>query len=364
MVVINLKKFWNKAEDTNEILIFGEIVSESWSDSDVTAKSFADDLKSFGGSDVTVRINSGGGDVFAATAISNVIKNYSGKVKCSIEGLAASAATIITSACDNVTIKNNALFMVHNPAVGMVGYFDEVEITKIQKSLSAVKNSIITTYQTKTGKSAEEISELMSAETWFTAEEALENNFVDEISGEVENKFDDSKKILFVNNLRVDCKNFDVQKLKNKLEVTKMNEDKTLLAKIKNLLGGEKAPAVVDVKDEVIDKEKIWQEERTRIKNLAALKTGNNIVDGIIDVAIIEGATVEEVQKYVDAVKKFQAEEKNLDTDKTARAILDLIDDNMKSGAEGVTGSTPPTDENEKRTAQAKMISDFANGLV
>lgn len=359
-----MKKFWNKADETNEIFIYGEIVSESWLDSDVTAKSFADDLKSFGGKDVTLRINSGGGDVFAAVAISNVIKSYKGKVKCFIDGLAASAATIITCACDSVSIAKNALFMVHNPEVWLAGSFDEKEISKVQNSLNAVKSSIVTTYTEKTGKTEKEISKLLDAETWYTAEEAKENNFVDEISGEVETKIDNAKKILFVNSLQVDCQKFDFEKIKNKLEVQKM-DDKSLLAKIKNLLGGETSPAVVEVKDDEKNfLNEVREKELSRIKNLSAMKTGNEIVDGIVDAGIIGGATVEEVKKYVDVVKNIQDKTPKVDTDKTARAIFDLIEDNLKSGAEGVTGSTPQESEEEKRTAQAKMLADFANKII
>lgn len=362
-----MKKFWNKADEGNEILIYGDISSDKWFESDVTAKEFANDLKSFGGSDVTLRINSGGGDVFAAVAIANVIKNYSGKVHCSIDGLAASAATLITCACDTVTIANNALFMVHNPVTKLFGYFDETEISKVQNSLGKIKSSIVQTYIDKTGKTEEEISKLMTAETWYTAAEAKENKFVDKIDGEVETEFDDVKRILFVNSLRVDCRNFDAKKIKNKLEVKQM-DDNSILAKIKNLLGGETKPATVEVKDsqeknsvDVVAEAR--KQELTRMKNLNALRTGNKIVDAIINVGINDGATVEEVQKYVDAVKDFE-ETPKLDTDKTAQAILNIVKDNMNSGAEKVDGSTPATPSDDERTEKAKLIAKFANGLV
>ena len=363
-----MKKFWNKAEDTDEILIFGEIVSEKWFESDVTAKEFADDLKSFGGKDVTLRINSGGGDVFSALAIANVIKRYKGKVKCSIDGLAASAATLITCACDTVTIANNALMMIHDPAVGLLGYFDETEIEKVQKSLSAVKSSIVQTYTDKTGKTADEISEIMSAETWYTATEAKENNFVDEISGEVDAEFDDVKNLLFVNSLQVDCKNFDVEKFKNKVRLKKMS-DKADLAKMKNLSGEKTEPAKVEIKDTADFIAEVREKEISRIRNLNAMKTGNKIVDGIIDVAIKDGATIEEIQKYVDVVKNVQdTEQKNSPVNSTLNQLEKIIVDNMNSGAEGVTGSAPQMSDDEKKQAeiqkQAKMLADFANGLI
>lgn len=323
-----MKKFWNKAEDTDEIFLFGEIVSKRWFESEVTAKSFADDLKSFGGRDITLHVNSSGGDIFTALAIANIIKNYSGKVKCSIDGIAASAATIVTCSCDSVSIANNALMMIHNPQVGLLGYFDETEIEKVQKSLSALKSSIVQTYTDKTGKPPDEISNLLTVETWYTAAEAKENNFVDEISGEVEPEFDDVHNMLFVNSLKVDCRNFDVKKFKNKVRLKPMDE--------KNIV------------EEVRDK------EISRIINLTSMKTGNKFVDGIIDVAIKDGASPEEIQKYIDVVKnssneKFSAEE----------FFANLIKDNLRSGAEGVNGSEPTMTAEEKKFAEQKAQADF-----
>ena len=213
-----------------------------------------------------------------------------------------------------------------------------------------MKSSIVETYKQKTGKSENELAEIMKNETWYTAAEALENKFVDEISGEVDADFDDSKKILFMNSLQVDCKNFDVEKMKNKLEVRKMSDktDKT------------KEPAKVDIVAEIREK------EISRIRDLNNLKTGNKIVDGIVDVAIKEGATVEEIQKYINVVAKNQEKEpETVTAENIGSYFAKIIQDNLKSGAEGVTGSTPPVDsETEKRTAQAKMLADMANGLI
>lgn len=347
-----MNKFWNKAETTNDIYIYGEIASERFFDSDFTAKEFLTDLKSFNGENFNLHINSPGGDIFSATAIFNVIKNYSGCVNCFIEGLAASAATIITCACDHVTISNNALFMLHNPSVGLGGFFDESEIAKVQNSLNAVKNSIITTYTEKTGKSSDEIAALMTAETWYTAQEALENNFVDEISGSATTQFDDNKKILFVNNLPFNCKNFDTQKIKNKLGGSNM-DDKNLLAKLKNLLKTTDTATKNTVSD-------IRQNELTRIQNLNNLKTPDNpTINAIIDTAIKTGDTPDKIQPYINAIQNITPDE-----DKTARAILNLINDNLNSGAENITPSTPPTTPSDTQKIQAKKLADFANSLL
>ena len=128
-------------------------------------------------------------------------------------------------------------------------------------------------------------------------------------------------------------------------------DNKSLLDKIKNLLSGESK--IPDVPEEVAD---VREKEIERIRNLNALKCGNNSVNAIIDVAILEGKTVDEVKSYVDAVKSSAPS-----TDKTAQAILNLIEDNMKSGAEGVGGSAEKETDADKRKAQAALIAKFAN---
>jgi len=140
-------------------------------------------------------------------------------------------------------------------------------------------------------------------------------------------------------------------------------QEESLLTKIKNLLGGESVSPEPEENPSVMDAiNKARAEEAARLKNLNGMRTGNKIVDAVIDAGISSGATVMEVQKYVDAVKDFGGSK--VDADKTALAIMDLISDNLKSGAEGVTGSTPPATDDDKQKSQAKMLADFANGLI
>ena len=368
-------KFWNKSAETADIFIYGDITSEKWDETETTAKSFVDDLKSFGGRDVTIHLNSGGGDCFAALAIYNTLKNYSGKVNVSIEGLCASAATIIACGGSKITIAANSLMMIHNPSVGLSGYFDEIDIDKVKNSLSAVKSTLIQTYQTRTGKSESELDKLLSAETWFTAAEAIENGFADEILGEISSQFDDAKKILFVNKLSVDCRKFDCKKIGEKVESgekilppcnlftysiaierTNTMDDKSILSKIKDLLSGKKDVDEPEKVGEVVDVAAIRAKEIERIKSLAKLRDGTAAVDAIVDLAIRDGQEAEKIAPYIDAVKNSNAK-----VEKTTQAILNLIEDNLKSGAEGVGGSAEEVTDADKRKAQADLIAKFAN---
>lgn len=337
-----MRKFWNKAEP-NEIFIFGEITGEKWSDTDITAKSFADDLKTFNGEDVTIHINSVGGDVFAATAISNVIKNYSGNVTILIDGLCASAASLITCAGNTVKMAKNALMMIHNPTVGLFSYFDENELSKVTNALQAIKESIITTYEMRTKKTREEIETMLKAETWLSADEALGINLIDEITGEVEAQFDNSQKIIFMNHVKLDCGRYDLNRIVSATHAvemeTEMNQtetDKTVAAAV--------------------------TAERKRITDLNALKCENAAVNKIIDLAVADGKDVAEIQKYLDAVKSVEIKTETAPpSEKTiADKITAIIRDNMTSGAEGVEGSTPE-DHAAKQKSQAAMLARFAN---
>lgn len=128
---------------------------------------------------LNIRINSPGGDVFEGRAIMEAIKRFDGKTVAHIDSLAASAATSIALAADEVVMSDGALFMIHN-ASGLV-WGDKTAMRDTANLLEKVEGSIVNDYTTKTGKDAETIVSMMDAETWMTAQEALDNGFVDSI---------------------------------------------------------------------------------------------------------------------------------------------------------------------------------------
>lgn len=180
------KKFWNwrkvknqKPEVTERILeLNGTIAEESWFDDDVTPQLFKDELNS-GTGDITVWINSPGGDCVAAAQIYNMLSNYKGKVTVKIDGIAASAASVIAMAGDTVLVSPVSMLMIHNPAT--IAWGDHAEMQKAIDMLSEVKESIINAYVLKTGLSRPKLSHLMDAETWMDANKAVELGFADEI---------------------------------------------------------------------------------------------------------------------------------------------------------------------------------------
>ena len=156
----------------------GTIAEESWFDDDVTPQLFKDELNS-GTGDITVWINSPGGDCVAAAQIYNMLSNYKGKVTVKIDGIAASAASVIAMAGDTVLVSPVSMLMIHNPAT--IAWGDHAEMQKAIDMLSEVKESIINAYVLKTGLSRPKLSHLMDAETWMDANKAVELGFADEI---------------------------------------------------------------------------------------------------------------------------------------------------------------------------------------
>ena len=180
------KKFWNwrkaknqEPEATERVLeLNGTIAEESWFDDDVTPQLFKDELNA-GNGDITVWINSPGGDCVAAAQIYNMLTNYKGKVTVKIDGIAASAASVIAMAGDTVLVSPVSMLMIHNPAT--IAWGDHAQMQKAIDMLSEVKESIINAYVLKTGLSRPKLSHLMDAETWMDANKAVELGFADEI---------------------------------------------------------------------------------------------------------------------------------------------------------------------------------------
>jgi ATP-dependent Clp endopeptidase proteolytic subunit ClpP len=169
----------NKA-DKAEIWIYEQIGEDFWTGGGITAKSFQKELATIKATQIDLHINSPGGEVFDGITIYNLIKQHPATVTTYIDGLAASIASVIALAGDKVIMAENALYMIHNPWGFAMG--DAEEMRKTADLLDKVGGSLITAYNSKSGKPDDEISALMDAETWMTAQEAKEFGFVDDIS--------------------------------------------------------------------------------------------------------------------------------------------------------------------------------------
>lgn len=369
-------KFWkvkNEVNGNSEILLYGPIAGESsWWRDEVTPKNFAADLESLGGRDVTVRINSGGGDVFAAHAIHNQLVAYKGRVTVVIDGLAASAATIIAVAGDRIIMPANALFMIHNPAIGLSDYYGADELLKAAEALNTIKGSIVAAYRKRCKASAEELAAMMDAETWMGAAECLEKGFVDEIQGSVSPVLNGSS--LIVNSVNFDMKNFknrDALKacLNKKLEVKTMNKLEAFLNSFGLKLADENQPTAsapvqnalpaVQNQQPAVDAEQIAKNavdaERQRVAALEALDGGDNqAVTAIIAEAKKNGKTADDVKPYINAVKTIPPVQ-----NAAQQLVANMIGDNKASGVEGI-GTGAVDDAAIEKAADAKAMDAMA----
>lgn len=161
-----------------DAIVDSELEAEWWGG--VAPQSFVKELRAITASTIHLRINSPGGSVFAARAIETALREHSARVVVHIDGLAASAATFIAMAGDEIRMAPGAMFMIHKAWTYAWGNANDLRSTA--DLLDKVDSTLVTTYAKRTGASAEQITEWMAAETWFTAEEAKDAGFVDQVT--------------------------------------------------------------------------------------------------------------------------------------------------------------------------------------
>lgn len=183
-----MKKFRNWIKDSDEtrtLRLEGPIDEESFWGDEITPQMFRDELNA-GEGDVTVWINSPGGNVFAAAEIYTMLKDYKGSITVKIDAIAASAASVVAMAGDVVQMSPVAMLMIHDPSTVAMGNTKDME--KAIEVLNEVKESIINAYASKSGLSHARIANLMSNETWMNAKKAVELGFADEVLFEAKQK--------------------------------------------------------------------------------------------------------------------------------------------------------------------------------
>ena len=204
-------KFINSAEDGKppELILEGDISSTTWWGDEVTPRQFTEELNALGNvPEIVVRINSGGGDVFAANAIYTRLKDNAATITVKIDGWAASAATIVAMAGDVIEIPGNGVFMVHDPKMGAMGYFSAEEFTKAAEELKVIKQAIVNGYALKTKKDPEEIAAIMAAETWYDGKQAVDVGFCDRLMFEDAKTTVENMGKVVVNSVSMDLERF------------------------------------------------------------------------------------------------------------------------------------------------------------
>lgn len=367
------KRFWsvtNLASTEAEIKLYGPITSgHSWFNNgdSVAANDFIKDLERLGGKNLTVRINSPGGDVFAAHAIHNQLLAYKGNVTVVIDGLCASAATIVAVAGKKIIMPSNALFMIHNPAIGLDDYYGAEELNKVLNALKGVKDSIIAAYRKRCKVSDVEISQMMDAETWMGAQECLDKGFIDEIDGTVEAVRNGNS--LIINSLTVDLSGYkNLASIKNHVKEADNMPDKvnTLVDKaisfFDSFTNKPTASNPADAADTVpVDNAQTVADavaaERQRVADLEAYDTKDNaIVAAMIAQAKQNGQTIGQIKPYLDTV------EKNSGNGKAKDLVKDMIKDNKESGVDDIA-SAAKDDSAKAKNINAKEIEAFVDAM-
>ncbi|MGB8452739.1 MAG: head maturation protease, ClpP-related [Anaerocolumna sp.] len=362
-------KFWNfiaREDNTADLNLYGEIMSEEpWFSEDyVVYQQFINELNALGDRDsINVHISSGGGDVFAAHAIFTNLKLNKAKIIAFIEGICASAATIVAAAADVIKAAPNALIMYHNNTVGLFGYYGTDQLEKLAEINREVKQSIIESYRTKYNKTEEELDALMNEESWMTGRKAVELGYADELLfDEVTSTIDGNA--VFVNNL--------THKQVVMCDTTKFKNFPT------NLLN-KTAPA------DFINKNNLEKgnKEEMEIKTVDDLKKAypdfvNQLITDVENQAITgERTRLQEIDKLSGAVpeemlNKAKYEEPIASKDLALQVMLatnaigqqtfkDMKDDLKGSGADGVGADAQEETKEEKQKAKVNNLAGFLN---
>lgn len=335
------KHFWTfraaaEENDAPELILYGDIASETWWGDEVTPRQFTEELDALGAvPEIVVRINSGGGDVFAANAIYTRLKDNAAKITVKIDGWAASAATIVAMAGDVIEIPGNGVFMVHDPSMGLLGYFNEADLVKLTDEIKVIKQSIVNGYALKTGKPADEIASIMAAETWYDGKQAVEAGFCDKLMFEdAETTVENGAKIV-VNSVSLDLNRYPNMtiSLLNRLTARTPGGFSNTITQNTPKRSEESMDGIKDIK--TVDGLKAAFPDLTKQIEEAAVDAERKRIQDIEDVALAGFETIVNDAKFKnpisagDVAKAIVAEQKK----QGGKYIQDRDDDAVKSGA-------------------------------
>lgn len=304
-----------------------------WSGQDcISAKGVSQLLEDAGGEDITLNLNSEGGSVFAGNEIYSMLKQYTGKVVVNINGLSASIASVLMLGADEINMSPSASIMIHKASSFAAGTTDDMN--KALNALNSIEKTIVSLYHKKTGLSKERLAEMMTNETWFTADEALELGFVDNIVDEADYSQVADTSLVAQYKARVsDAENFSsvIAELKNQLKEEKMNKETSLLEKIKNVLSGEVLDDTAETKEEVTDEVAAETTEKSPNEEVTKNPQEGDEAAEAEDVDETEDATnelVEALEKATNKLEEIQAE--NADLKAKLEAVTKERDDKAK----------------------------------
>ncbi len=169
-----------KANDTAEVLLYDTIGEDPWFGGGISAKTFREQIKGIKAKAINLRVNSPGGDVFEAGAMMAALDEFKGEIIVDVDGLAASAASYIIMAADTIRLGTNAMLMIHDPFGGVMGTADDMR--GLADALDKIKSQILDAYERKSNAGRDKLAAWMTAETWFTGQEAIDAGLADEVT--------------------------------------------------------------------------------------------------------------------------------------------------------------------------------------
>lgn len=368
-----INKFWkfvNLNEDETELQLYSDIASKQSQDwwtgekgDEVTPKLFKAELDAITGNNICVRINSNGGDVFAANVIATALEEASNKgknVTCKIDGICASAAVRVALACSKISIANGAYMMIHKPMNVLFGYYNAEEMRNLAETLDIIQKGIVDCYVARTGLSEKECSKLMDKETWFTAKEAVEKGFADEVLFVTPESEETEEESSVMNNIRTAFaatayKYENAPKaLKEAFENKKLLEEGKKPMEIKNYNDLKAAYPELLSNAENKAREDGAEAERKRIKEIDNLA-------GKINPTLLNAAKYGEVKMSADEVivKAFK-EDKMLGNGYMNAAKADA-EENEKVEAGAVEEDAKTKDEKEEEEVTNYLVSAAKN---
>ena len=365
------KKFWQfrnlAGGKSAELLLYGDISDTSWWGDEVTPKQFAEDLNGLGAvTEITVRINSGGGDVFAAQAIGNQLEQHGAKVTARIDGLCASAATIVACHCDKVIAANDSTYMVHPVRMGLCGYMDAETLKQYTNALDTIRENIITLYAKKTCREKDEVAGWMDATSWWTGPQAKENGFVDELTDNEEDAVVENRNgVLFVNSVNT---GLPFNKAPKFVQDSLAGSTAGRPANTKPAGQPEQIKEVQDMEIKTVDDlRKAYPALVDQIEQAAAAKAAEEAtnaererIKGIEDVALPGSEELTAEAKFTKpmSVSDFAVALVKGAKDKGAAFLAAMKEDGKESGADGVGNPPAPGGEDPVNKAKAQAKAD------
>ena len=378
-------KMWNMAsvsDDEGEIVLYGDIESQKaidwWTGEPapgmyITPEGFMEDLETVKGkSKITVKLNSCGGDLYTGIAIHNAIKALSADVTIVVEGIAASAASIIMCAGDKVQVYPGSIVMIHEPACTVVDFCNRDDLKKITKMLEAGIDAAAAVYKDKTDLDVEPLKTMMHKETWMTGQEALDKGFADElISGNVDTSFLEAngKKVLMVAGIKHDANGYHIPETLNINRISAEDESDAGINKPGNNTGALEEGGTMEMFNSVEELRAAMPELVSQIEASAAEAAVKEAVDAAVaeerarQKSIDEiSATIADAELVNDAKYEHPCSAEELafaalkkQAQLGATMLTKMSHDTTNSGVQDITAVAVQTEQPKQLTKEERM---------